>query len=297
MIRHRGTGQWWMFYTQRRASVEEPGVAWVHGSRIGVALSDTGDRWEYTGVLDGLDEGAGPNTHWAPEVIWDGDRYRMYLTMIDGVPEQWPGHARHIVEFHSPDLWNWTRVQTLTLGSDRVIDACVERGDDGLWRLWYKDEAAGSTTWVAESGDLAAWTVRGVAIPGRPHEGPNVFSLDGWWWMIVDEWRGQGVYRSDDAQTWRRQGGPDEVILGRPGERPDDATFGRHGDVVVDGDRAVLFYFTHPGWDGSELGSASGLAARVSAIQAAILRVTDGVLVCDRDDRDSLRLSGSVDRR
>ncbi|MCU1445737.1 hypothetical protein [Cryobacterium sp.] len=60
VIRNRETGQWWMFYTQRRASVEEPGVAWVHGSRIGVAVSDTGDSWVYRGVLDGLDETLGP---------------------------------------------------------------------------------------------------------------------------------------------------------------------------------------------------------------------------------------------
>jgi hypothetical protein len=304
VIRNRATGQWWMFYTQRRASVEEPGVAWVHGSRIGVAVSDTGATWSYRGVLDGLDERPGPSTHWAPEVIWDGARYRMYLTMIDGIPQQWAGHQRFIVEFHSDDLWTWTRVQTLQLSSDRVIDACVERGPDGMWRLWYKDEAADSTTWLAESCDLAAWTVRGVAIAGRPHEGPNVFGLGGFWWLIVDEWRGQAVYRSEDCHSWRRQGGPDDVILGLPGRRPDDATVGRHGDVVVDGDRAVLFYFTHPGWDGTELDTddgadgegATGPAARVSAIQAALLTVTGGILRCDRDFRGLLRL-GETDQQ
>jgi hypothetical protein len=293
VIRNRATGQWWMFYTQRRATVEEPGVAWVHGSRIGIAVSDSGDAWSYRGVLDGLDEHPGPSTHWAPEVIWDGTGYRMYLTIIDGIPHQWAGHQRFIVEFRSDDLCAWTRVQTLELGSDRVIDACVAQGPDGLWRLWYKDEAADSTTWLAESPDLVDWTVRGVAIGGRPHEGPNVFSLGGWWWLIADEWRGQAVYRSDDCRTWDRQGGPDDVILGRPGRRPDDGTVGRHGDVVVDGDRAVLFYFTHPGWDGSQLDTAHGLAARVSAIQAAVLTVSNGTLVCERNGTEPLHLGGS----
>jgi hypothetical protein len=32
VIRHRGTGEWWMFYTQRRASVSEP------GRRVGARL-------------------------------------------------------------------------------------------------------------------------------------------------------------------------------------------------------------------------------------------------------------------
>ncbi|TFB67522.1 glycosyl hydrolase [Cryobacterium sp. Hz9] len=296
VIRNEASGQWWMFYTQRRAAVDEPGVAWVHGSRIGVAVSDTGDDWTYRGVLDGLDAVGvvpGTNTHWAPEVIWDGERYRMYLTMIDGIPQEWAGHTRHIVEFHSADLWNWTRVRKLDLSSDRVIDACVERCPDGLWRLWYKDEARSSTTWVATSADLADWQVQGVAISGRAHEGPNVFSLGGWCWMIVDEWRGMAVYRSTDARTWARQGSPDAVLLGEPGTRRTDATFGRQGDVIVDDGLAVLYYFTHPGWDGSELGTGVGAAARVSAIQAVILRLVEDYLACDRNDPTPIRLHPS----
>ena len=73
------------------------------------------------------------------------------------------------------------------------------------------------------------------------------------------------------------------MILGEAGRRRGDETFGRHGDVVVEGDRAILFYFTHPHWDGSELGSTDAAAARLSAVFAAPLTVVDGVLVCDRD--------------
>ena len=71
--------------------------------------------------------------------------------------------------------------------------------------------------------------------------------------------------------TWTRQGGPDDVILGSAGRRGGDETFGRHGDVVVEGDRATLYYFTHPHWDGSELGSSDAAAARLSAVFAAPL--------------------------
>ena len=294
VIRHHETGEWWMFYTQRRASVDEPGVAWVHGSRIGVARSADGEAWRYSGTVDDLRLGAGTGpewaeTHWAPEVIHDGERYRMYLTVIDGIPDRWEGHARRIVEYVSDDLERWRLVGDIPLSSDRVIDACVARCPDGLWRMWVKDEADDSTTWVAASADLApgSWRVEGRAIGGRPHEGPNVFELGGWWWMLVDEWRGMGVHRSADAIRWTRQGGPDDVILGEPGRRRGDATFGRHGDVVVEGDRAVLFYFTHPHWDGSELGSTDAAAARPSAVFAAPLAVVDGVLVCDRDARSA----------
>lgn len=289
-----------MFYTQRRASVEEPGVAWVHGSRIGVARSADARDWHYAGTLDDLRLGDGPETHWAPEVIDDGDRYRMYLTVIDGIPDRWEGHPRRIAEYVSDDLDRWRFVGEIPLSSDRVIDACVARCPDGLWRLWYKDEADDSTTWAAASADLATWRVEGRVIGGRPHEGPNVFKLDGWWWMLVDEWRGMGVYRSPDAVHWTRQGGADDVILGEPGRRPGDETFGRHGDVVVDanGRAATLYYFTHPHWDGSELGELSselgstGAAdARRSAIFAAPLSVADGTLVCDRDARRGIRIT------
>ena len=102
----RAPGGWWMFYTQRRAThpAPGPGVAWVHGSRIGVARSGDGDRWEYEGTLapgDGsalaLTPGPPPlevdRTHWAPEVMHDGTRWRMYLTEIEGVPDRWEGVA------------------------------------------------------------------------------------------------------------------------------------------------------------------------------------------------------------
>jgi hypothetical protein len=292
----------------------------VHGSRIGVARSAGGGPWAYAGVLSGLDaagERDGDNTHWAPEVVWDGECYRMYLTEIAGVPEQWHGHARHIIEYISDDLWSWQRLGAVPLASDRVIDACVARCPDGNWRLWFKDEARDSTTGVAviaRLDDPAGGVVEGEGIGGRPHEGPNVFELGGWQWMLVDEWRGMAVYRSRDAVHWERQGGPDEVVLGEPGRRPHDATFGRHGDVLVEGERAVLYYFTHPHWDGAEIadapgahapsadgssidgssadgssaeGSSTGASdagrARVSSVQAVDVTVRDGRLCVDRN--------------
>jgi hypothetical protein len=287
---------WRMFYTQRRATHPEPGpgVAWVHGSRIGVAHSPDGVRWDYAGTLARfpgglrLEPGRPPEratvTHWAPDVIHDGRRWRMYLTEIEGVPDRWEGHARSIVEYRSDDLSTWQRVGPVPLGSDRVIDACVARCPDGMWRLWFKDEAAGSTTGVAVSPDLAAWTPEGVAIPGRPHEGPTVFPLAGWWWMIVDEWRGMGVHRSENAIAWTRQGGPDAVILGETGPSGSGIQVGRHGSATLAGDgaRATFWYFTHPWWDGSDIADADTANARRSAVHAASLSVEDGHLVCAR---------------
>jgi hypothetical protein len=45
--------KWMMFYTNRRADlhgVDKKDVAWVHGTRIGVAESKDGNSWTYAGV-------------------------------------------------------------------------------------------------------------------------------------------------------------------------------------------------------------------------------------------------------
>ncbi|MDL5351736.1 family 43 glycosylhydrolase [Microbacterium sp. zg-YB36] len=282
-------GTWWMFYTQRRATHSDPGpgVAWVHGSRIGVARSRDGVAWQYAGMLEpdaaglALEPGPPPAvvavTHWAPEVVHDGDRWRMYLTEIDGVPDRWPGHARTIVEYNSDDLARWERRGPLELASDRVIDAAVARTPDGRWRLWYKDEAADSVTKVAVSDDLSAWRDEGTAIGGRPHEGPSAFELGGWWWLIVDEWRGMGVYRSADAVSWERQGGEDAVILGA-GEVAGPG-FGHHGAAVRDGDDSWFYYFGHPARTAAHLFEDDTVDDRRCAVYRILLRVTDGTLI------------------
>ena len=300
VVHHRELGQWWMFYTQRRATAEGPGVAWVHGSGIGVAVSeDGGASWLYRGTAEGLDVEWGTNTFWAPEIVWARGEYHMYVSYIRGVPTQWPGHDRHIEHYTSPDLLSWTHVSRLDLGSRTVIDACVfplaaALGEDApagtaAYRMWFKDEAAGSQTYAADSDDLVTWTPIGPVITGRPHEGPNVFALGGYFWMIVDEWQGQRVYRSEDLTSWTGQG----LILDLPGRRPDDASNGLHADVVVPGavsldtiptgvDHAWIVYFTHPGAADAPFGEVT-YAERRSSIQVAVLRVVDGVLVCERD--------------
>lgn len=307
LVQH-GDGSWWMFYTQRRADAPDQGVAWVHGSDIGVARSrDGGASFLYLGTLD-LATGWGRDTYWAPAVLWAAGHYHMYVSVIEGVPVRWAGHDRRIVHYVSDDLVRWRCVGPLQLSSDRVIDACVaglpaSRRADGspgpTWRMWFKDEHHASHTWAADSTDLCHWDVVGPVLTGRPHEGPNVFTLGGWHWLVVDEWRGQGVYRSADMLTWHRDG----LILQSSGSRPDDAGIGMHADVVVTEpavtepavtERASIVYFTHPGrlehWtdgpDGPEMvpGPMDTLAERRSAVQVARLRVVDGHLVCDRDE-------------
>lgn len=61
LVWNRQAEEWWMIYTNRRANVEGPHFAWVHGTDLGVASSsDGGASWVYRGTLTGLDfEGLG----------------------------------------------------------------------------------------------------------------------------------------------------------------------------------------------------------------------------------------------
>jgi GH43 family beta-xylosidase len=243
------SGRWIMFYTNRRANAADAkGVTWVHGTRIGMAESlDAGATWRYIGTADiELPPGMGGDqaTHWAPDVVRDDHGlWHMFLTVVPGVFETW-GHPRYIVHLTSMDLRTWRDARKVTLINDKVIDAAVAKLPGGGWRMWYNNEADRKSIYYADSPDLHSWTLKGKAIHDQPGEGPKAFQWRGKWWMITDVWRGLGVYRSDDAVNWTRQ---PTNLLEQPGKGVDDQVKGGHADVVVSGDRAWLFYFTHPG--------------------------------------------------
>lgn len=278
---------WWIVYTQRRASLELPGVAYCHGCDLGIASSsDGGHSWLYRGVLRGVEFEPGRNTFWAPEIVWHDGIYHMYVSYIQGVPADWNG-SRAIVHMISENLWDWRFSSVLPLSSSRVIDACVYRLPSGVWRLWYKDEVHGSHTYVADSPNLFDWTVVGPVITEAPHEGPNIFYWQQSYWMLTDEWQGLGVYRSADAEAWIRQPGH---LLATPGMRRDDGAYGRHPDVVVQNEQAYIFYFTHPeemtSIDGqTEHGSPDSppYRARRTSLQVVQCALDQTQLTCSRE--------------
>lgn len=288
---------WWLLYTQRRANVDAPGVAWVHGTDIGVARStDDGRSWRYLGALPGLEFERGRNSFWAPEVLWNEGVYHMYASYVPGVPTDWSG-PRRIVHYTSGDLWKWDCHGPLVLSSDRVIDVCVERIPAGQWRMWFKDEAHSSHTYAAGSSNLRDWNVVGPVITDCAHEGPNVFAWKGSWWMITDPWDGLGVYRSSDALHWTRQ----PNILREPGKRPEDGVKGGHADVLVQGEEAYVFYFTHPqrvpgaAIPPSPVPGVEPYATRRTSIQVARLDLDGGRMTCPRDEPFSFRLKPGLD--
>jgi hypothetical protein len=286
VIWNAGRREWWMFYTNRRAHFGGDGVSWIHGSPIGIATSPDGWTWTYRDTARGLDPIAGStlNTHWAPEVMRDGDAYHMFLTFIEGAPDRFADTIRRILHLTSPDLETWTHHGVVALPTPNAIDACVARCPDGHWRFWYKDEDKGSGTHVARSGDLFEWTYEREVIPGsqsggRAHEGPNVFTLGGHHWMIIDEWRGQAAFRSSDMIAWDRQG----LILDAPGADAMDRRFARHADVVVQDGWAAIYYFTHPQWDEAARSSPQTGEERRTVIHAARAWIEDGMLKATRD--------------
>ncbi len=280
---------WWMLYTQRRSGRNSVGVAHVHGTDIGIASSSDGIRWLYRGTVPNIEFEHGRNTFWAPEVIYAEGKYHIYVTYITGVPSDW-NRQRFIVHYTADDLWEWKFDKVLKLSSDKVIDACVHKTDSGTYKMWYKDEKHGSHTWSAVSHDLYNWTVCGEEISQNAHEGPNVFEFGGERWMITDEWNGQGVYKSADFTHWERTG----HILREGGIRRWDGTMGNHADVVVCGDRAYIFYFTHPFFsngDRHDDGFVIGEQESRACIQAAELTTDGRTLFCDRNRDFTLELT------
>jgi len=282
--------KWWMFYTDRRANAPGlSGVAWVHGTPIGIAESaDDGAHWKFAGMaqFDLPEEYGGTNvTCWAPDVTRAPDgTWQMFLTVVPGVFTDW-NHPRFIVQLTSTNLLNWSNPRKLSLASDRVIDPSIERMPDGTWRLYYNDERTGKSIHYAESPDLARWTDKGLAFKSRG-EGPKGFRWRGKFWCVIDEWKGLGVFRSDDGGNWAKQ---PENLVARPGTGTDDGVMGNHCDVVVSGDRAFLFYFTHPGRRGPDARKDT-TEQRRSSIQVAELFDQDGWLTCNRDEPAHIRL-------
>ncbi|HEY3757499.1 MAG TPA: glycoside hydrolase family 2 TIM barrel-domain containing protein [Opitutaceae bacterium] len=305
--------KWFMFYTSRRANAVGlgHGVEWVHGTPIGIATSaDGGVTWKYLreAHIDFPGAVADP-TFWAPCVVEDRGTYHMFVTYVPGIFGDW-NHPRTILHLTSSNLIDWTYVATLPLavaggadpgacdiesgipgspppatatkGVTKVIDPGVLHLPDGTWRLWYKDEATGSSCDVADSPDLYQWTDHG-RVPGlsdRSGEAPVAFHWKGHYWLLRDIWQGLALYRSEDASTWKRVG----TLLDQPGTGADDAAVGHHPDVILSGDRAHMFYFVQPG-------------GRRSSLQVVELNYDDAqqTLTADRDRPCEINLQPPLD--
>jgi len=123
IIWNRGKREWWMFYTNRRADVtglDPKDVSWVHGTRIGIAVSrDYGATWLYHGVAK-IKYGKPDFTQWAPDIVYDHGKYHMFLVVVPGTFKDWNA-PRHIVHFVSGNLERWSYVGQLDTGGSSTL--------------------------------------------------------------------------------------------------------------------------------------------------------------------------------
>jgi len=291
VIYNKQQKMWWMYYTNRRATLDDKtGVQWVHGTRIGIAESRDGKIWKYKDTANinyRMDKGY---TFWAPDIIEEKGLYHMFVTYVPGIFNDWE-HPRDILHLTSTDMLNWKFESIVPVGTHKVIDPSITKVSDNLWRLWYNDEKKGKSISYAESNDLYHWTDKGEIIPAHG-EGPKVFQWKDKYFMIVDVWKGMDVYSSTDQLHWVKQ---PERILENPGKGKDDQAIGGHCDVVVNNDQAYIFYFTHPGRTKDNPAPANSFEARRSVIQLGQLHYEDGVITCNRDEALYIHLVGRND--
>lgn len=287
IIKNEQNGRFYMFYTQRRTSAALPNsVSYCYGSKIGVAEAyDGGAYWLYRGTLD-LEFEFGQNTFWAPEIIWDTDTnlYHMFVSYIVGIHSEWKGDSS-IIHYTSSDLFHWSFIGEIDINSKKVIDPCIFRLKNGIYRMWYKEESDKAHTAYADSTDLYCWERRGLATSDYSQEGPNVFEFGGKYWLIADEWKGLVVYSSKDLTHFERQNG--EFLLSGNGTRALDMGVGRHADVFVNNGKAYIVYFVHYNDDGN---TESKENHPPTVIQLAELEIENGKLVCSRNKEIDINL-------
>jgi beta-xylosidase len=274
--------EWVMYYTQRRANQECQGVSWVFGCDLGIAKSkDNGRSWYYWGTAQGLDFDQGKNTFWAPDLAYKDGKYHLFVTYIKGVWHFWGGDAK-LIHMVSDDLINW-EFSDYVNSPVGCIDASVHKVGD-KWKIWFTEH---SQTSVAVSDELKNWEFqKKQALVDVGHEGPVVFNWKGKYWMVVDPrdlgMAGLRIYESEDAINWTFNAD----LLNYVGTKKGDTDQGRHCDVAVVGDKAYMFYFTHPGrkYDEKDVEIfEDSYAYRKSAIQVVELELKNGKVVVERD--------------
>ena len=294
VIQNTETKEWYMFYTNRRATETQlPGYSWVHGTSIGIAISKDGAHWTYEGTAQfhNLPEEAGGDsaTFWAPDVIrGDDGLYHMYLTIVPGISEKW-GLPAFISHFTSKDLVKWYFESALHQLGEKVIDAEVMKMNDGMWRMYFKGQVPPySRQGMSLSKDLYTWSEPTDALK-MGGEGPVSFYWKGFYWLVVDTWNGQTVFRSKDGNDWEKQS-DSPLLTDGSGTGKDDIPNALHANEVIYKNRLYLFYFTHPGRVGDN-SKKDGFEQRRTSIQVVELKLSkENWLTADRNSPTYINL-------
>jgi hypothetical protein len=280
VIWNESRGEWLMYYTQRRATLDSPdGVKWVYGSAIGIATSKDGLAWKYLQTCSGdesLGDPIGSNsTWWHPSICFEGGIYHMFVARVDGIYSTWIGPST-IKHFTSQDGLTWKSGLEPELPEEVCLDPCIVRIGT-KFGLYFSDNGNDGHTRMATSDDLDHWSVveDDEAVGDVSHKSPLVWHWKDRYWMSVDVSEGLRIYESADGlKDWKYNA----TVLSEPGKRGKDDGPGQGAFVVVQGDQAILYYFVrygpaHPVYD-----------TRRSVIQIAELQLNpEGQVTCDRN--------------
>jgi len=287
LVWHGPEKAWYVFYTQRRANQDLPGVSWGFGTKIGIAKStDRGRRWTYVDTAKGLSRGMKEETFWAPHVFEDKGTYHMFVTYIPKVVKAAKGQPV-ICHYTSRDMITWEYSDTVDVKSDDIIDPAVVKLRDGRWLMVFRDCKRENRTAKVVSADLKNWERLEELTGDGHHEAPVVLFWKNKFWLFIDEWKGLGVYESDDGIKYTRNG----LILDKAGKRPDDGYWGSHPGVALAGDGAYIFYHVHAGRkigvDTAAL-DQKGIEFKRTSLQVAEIELKDGKISCGRDNHPTI---------
>ncbi|MEM9830914.1 MAG: family 43 glycosylhydrolase [Bacteroidota bacterium] len=296
---------WYIYYTSRRPTVEN---TWLK-TPIGVINSKDLVDWNFEGYCQFDGKGGKKDaeaTYWAPAIISHQGKLHMFVTYKpDTLPDKgaWGGSGK-IVHYETPlnnPVTGWKKVADMHDTSLNTIDATVYPKDD-TFHVWFKGKEKGAKKnelYHLASTDLYNWDSRGFtesdvfneAVTGSGfEEAPYIF----WWrekyWLITDPHLGLFVYQSEDGEDWQFQ----STILKEGGNRAMDSTMARHCSVAVIDDQAFIVYHVEP-WRRYDLEDKKGrnripifkqpLKNRRSVLQIAELKIENGKLVCDRNEK------------
>lgn len=286
-------GEWWIFYTARRALREDGTAA---ACPIGVAKSKDLVSWDFAGYCKFDGSGGKPDanhTYWAPAVVSDGNTYHMFVTYKPLTTGFWGGRDVWIRHYKAPadDLIDgWVYVND-AIKTPEAIDAGLIK-KDGEWLMYYRAKEDGAEkmgTYYARSKNLVNWERMGLAagdVNDRPvtgygyQEAQYPFCWQGRYWLLTDPTGADiAIYSSDDALDWKFN----NSLLSKAGERKMDNSQGRHPSVAVIGDRAFIFYHVEPFRDYSKPYPKNKPEQKRTCLQMAELELKNGKVVCDRN--------------
>ncbi len=300
--------QWYIYYTARRPLLDN---TWLQ-TPIGVARSKNLIDWNFLGYchFDGVGGTKDAKaTFWAPAMIAAEGKLHMFVTYKpDTLPARgaWggPGKIVHYETDLTDPVAGWKKVGDMHGADLNTIDATVYQSD-GLFHLWFKGKeksAKNNELYHLTSSNLYKWErknfsksdVFNASVSGSDfEEAPYIFQWQNKYWLITDPHRGLFVYSSEDGDHWNFQG----TILQEGGDRALDNSMARHCSVAVFHNRAFIFYHVEP-WRRYDLEQKKGkeqvrifdqpLRNRRSVLQMAELKLVDGRLTCDRDEKVTL---------